>query len=158
MSIFLGICTESSVNAALGGVGMVLSRRALKLLNSKEKIQPRIMCASFHDDSCTTIISSFGSTNACDEMDITTFYDELSFLARYITKHNILIIVGDMNSKIRKDENHKFGLHNLSNRNGEYLTNLSQENSLSCLNTKFQKKKKREKKLWSYTYPSGSKA
>ena len=43
-----------------------------------------------------------------------------------------------MNAKIGKNVN-KFSLHNLSNINGEYLTDFTQENRLTCLNTKFQK-------------------
>ena len=46
-----------------------------------------------------------------------------------------------MNVQIGKDKNNKFYLHNLPNRNGEYLTDFSLKNSLSCLNTKFQKRK-----------------
>ena len=45
-----------------------------------------------------------------------------------------------MNAQVGKDENNKFYLHDLSNRNGEYLADFSLENHLSCLNTKFQKK------------------
>ena len=55
--------------------------------------------------------------------------------------NNVLIISGDMNAQIGKDERNKFCLHNLSNRNGEYLTDFSLENRLSCLNTKFRKER-----------------
>ena len=61
----------------------------------------------------------------------------LSSLVQNIPKHNILIIGGDMNAQISKDENNKFSLHKLPNRNSEYLTAFSLKNSLSCLNTKF---------------------
>ena len=60
-----------------------------------------------------------------------------------------------MNAQISKNENDKFCLHNLSSRNGEYLTDISLENSLACQDTKFLK---REAKLWSYTYPNNAKA
>ena len=43
-------------------------------------------------------------------------------------KHKVLIIHEDFNVKINKDEN-KFCLHNLPNRNGEYLIDFSLENS-----------------------------
>ena len=42
--------------------------------------------------------------------------------------------------KIDKDENRKFYLHNLSNRNEEHLTESSHENRLTWLNNKFQKR------------------
>ena len=41
------------------------------------------------------------------EMDITTFYDELSSFARHILKHNVVIISGDTNTQISKDQNNK---------------------------------------------------
>ena len=44
-----------------------------------------------------------------------------------------------MNAQIGKNVNHKFSLHNLSNRNGQHLTDFTLENRLICLNTKFQK-------------------
>ena len=119
------------------------------LLNSIEKTQTRIMCGTFNGNSCKTIISCYSPTNPSDEMDITIFYDGLSSLAWYIPKHNVLIISGDINAHIGKDENNKFGLHNLPNRNGEYLTDFSLQNSFSCLNTKFQK---REGQQWTYSY------
>ena len=56
---------------------------------------------------------------------------------------------------MQKTSNNKFYLHNLSNRNGEHLTDFSLENGLTCLNTKFQKKKG---KLWTYTYTKIAKA
>ena len=44
-----------------------------------------------------------------------------------------------MNSQIDKDENYKFCLDVLQNKNDKYQTDFSLENSLPCLNTKFQK-------------------
>ena len=39
---------KNSVNAAVGGVGLLIGPRALKTLNSIEKIQPRMMAATFN--------------------------------------------------------------------------------------------------------------
>ena len=149
---FVSACKDS-VNAVIGGVGICLIPCALKSLNSIEKIQPKIMFASFNGNPCTTIVSCYCPTNANDETNIIAFYNELSSFVRHIPKHNVPIIGGDMNALIGKDENNKFCLHNSSNRNGEYLANFSLENRLVCLNTKFQKW---EGKLW--TYPDTSKA
>ena len=68
---------------------------ALKAHNSIERIQPRITCASFNSNPCITI-SCYSPTNASDEMDIITFYNELYSLVQHIPKHNILIINGDL--------------------------------------------------------------
>ena len=44
------------VNVAIGCVGMLLSPCVLKSLNSKEKTQPRLMCATFNGKPVTTIV------------------------------------------------------------------------------------------------------
>ena len=60
-----------------------------------------------------------------------------------------------MNIQISEDENNKFCLHSLPNRNDKHLTNFSFEKNISCLDTKFQK---REGKLWTYTNSNNAKA
>ena len=60
-----------------------------------------------------------------------------------------------MNAQIGKNVNCKFSLHNSSNRNREHLSDSMWENRLTCLNTKFQKRKG---KLWTYTYANNTKA
>ena len=133
---------------------MLLTFRVLESLNNTEETQPIIMYVIFHSNPCTTIISCCSLTNDGDETDITTFYDGISSLIRHIPKYTILIIGGDMNVQISKDENNKFGLLKLPYRNGKYRTNFLHENNLSYLNTKFQK---REGKLWTYIYQNTAK-
>ena len=110
-----------------------------------------MMVAIFNRNPNATIIS----TNVSEETDLIAFYNKLSSLVRSILKHNVLIIGGDMNAQIGKNINHKFSLYNLSNRNVEHLIDFTLENRLTCLNTKFQKKKG---KLWTYTYANNTKA
>ena len=146
---------KNSVNATVGSVGILIGPRALKSLNSIGIIQPRIMVATFNGNPRATIISCYSPTNVSEETELIAFYDELSFLVRSIPKHNVLVIVGDMNSQIRKNRNHKYSLHNSSNRNGQHLTDFTIEKRLTCLNTNFQR---REGKLWTYTYANKTKA
>ena len=94
-------------------------------------------------------------TNVSEETDIIAFYNELSSFLRSIPKHNFLVIGRDMNAQIGKNVNHKFSLHNSSNRNREHLTDFMLKNRLTYLNTKFQKRKG---KLWTYTYANNTKA
>ena len=145
---------KNSVNAAVGGVGLLIGPRALKTLNSVEKIQPRMMAATFNGNPRATIISCYSPTNVSEENEIVTFYDELSSLVRSIPKHNMLVIGGDMNAQIEKNGNNKYSLHNTSNRSGQHLTDFMIENRLACLNTNYQK---REGKLWTYTYANNTK-
>ena len=146
---------KNSVNVAVGGVGLLIGPRALKTLNSIEKIQPRMMAATFNGNPRATIISCYSPTNVSEETELVTFYDELSSLVRTIPKHNMLVIGGDMNAQVGKNGNNKYSLHNTSNRNGQHLTDFMIENRLACLNTNYQK---REGKLWTYTYANNTKA
>ena len=90
-----------------------------------------------------------------EETELIAFYDELSSLVRSIPKHNVLVMGGDMNAQIGKNGNHKYSLHNSSNKNGQHLSDFTIENRLTCFNTNFQK---REGKLWIYTYTNNTKA
>ena len=134
---------------------MLIGPRALKTLNSIERIQPRMMAATFNGNPRVTIISCYCPANVSEETELVTFYDELSSLVRSIPKHNVLVIGGDMNAQIGKNENNKYSLHNTSNRNGPRLTDFMIENRLTCLNINYQK---RDGKLWTYTYANNSKA
>ena len=51
----------------------------------------------------TIIISCYSPTNVRDETDLIAFYNELFSLVRIIPKHNVLIIGGDMNAQIDKN-------------------------------------------------------
>ena len=146
---------KNSVNATVGGIGMLIGPRALKTLNNIERIQPRMMAATFNGNPRATIISCYSPINVSEETELVPFYKELSSLVRSIPKHNLLVIGGDMNAQIGKNRNSKYSLHNTSNRNGQHLTDFMIENRLTCLNTNYQK---REGKLWTNTYANNSKA
>ena len=146
---------KNSINATIRGVGMLIGPQALKLPNSIERIHPMMMVATFNGNLRATIISCYSPTNVSEETGLIAFYDELSSLVRSIPKHNVLVIGGDMNAQIGKNGNHKYSLHNLSNRNGQHLTDLTIENRLTFLNTNFQK---REGKWWTYAYAINTKA
>ena len=134
---------------------MLIGPRALKTLNSIERIQPWMMAAMFNGNPRVTIIFCYSPTNVSEESELVTFYDELSSLVHSIPKHNVLVIGGDMNAQIAKNRNNKYSLHNTTNRNGQHLTDFMIENTLTCLNTNYQR---REGKLWTYTYTNNSKA
>ena len=146
---------KNSVNATVGGIGMLIEPRALKTLYSIERIHPRMMAATFNGNPRATIISCYSPTNVSEETEQVVFYDELSSLVRSILKHNVLVIGGDMNAQFGKNGNNKCSLHNTSNRNGQHLTDFMIENRLTCLNANYQKMKG---KLWTYTYANNSKA
>ena len=128
---------KNSVNATVGGVGMLIGPRALKTLSTIERIEPRMMAAIFNGNPRATI-SCNNPTNVSEETELVAFYDELSSLVRSIPKHNVLVI--GMNAQIGKNGNNKYSLHNTSNRNGQHLTDFMIENRLTCHNTNYQKR------------------
>ena len=77
---------KNSVNATVGGVGILIWPRALKSLNSIERIQPRIMVATFNDNPRATIISCYRPTNVSEETELITFYNELISRVHIIPK------------------------------------------------------------------------
>ena len=87
-----------------------------------------MMVATFKGNPNATIISCYSLTNVREETDLIAFYNEISTLVRNMPKNNVLVIGGDMNAQISKNINHKSSLHNSSNRNGEYLTEITLEN------------------------------
>ena len=104
---------------------MVIGPRALKSLNSIEKIQPRMIVATFNGNPSITIIFCDSPINVREETDLITYDNELSSLVRSTLKHNVLIIGRNMNAHISKNVNNKFSLHNSSNRNGKHQTDFT---------------------------------
>ena len=98
---------KNSVNATVGGVGMLIGPRALKTPNSIERIQLMMIAATFNGNPRATIISCYSHTNVSEETELVAFYNELSSLVRNIPKHNELVIGGDMNAQIGKNRNNK---------------------------------------------------
>ena len=126
---------KNSANATVGGLGMLIGPRALKTLNSIERIKPRMMTATFNGNPRITIISCYSPTNVSEETELDTFYDEISSLVRRVPRHNVLVIDGDMNAQIGKNGNNRYCFHKASNRNRQHLTEFMMENRLTCLNT-----------------------
>ena len=140
---------KNSVNAIIGGVGMLLSLHTLKSLKTIKKIQPRMMVATFNSNPSTKIICN-SPTNGSDETDLNTFYNELSSLVHSIPKYNILIIRGEMNAQIDRKCKQQIQLTEWGTPNGFLIRKWT-----NMPNTKFQKRKG---KLWTYTYANNAKA
>ena len=64
---------KNSVDATIGGVGMLIGPRPLKSLHSTEKIHPRLMVATFNGNPSATIISCYSPTNVSEETELITF-------------------------------------------------------------------------------------
>ena len=145
---------KNSQGSTIGGIGMVLSPKAVDNLLTIEKISDRIMVAEFNTNPKTTFIACYGPTNCSEENLADEFFCNLRELVGNVPQHNFLIIAGDFNSQLGP-EDVPFSYNRETNRNGEKLVDLCQELSLFAANTTFMKKRE---KLWSFQHPSGSRS
>ena len=144
---------KSSNNSTIRGVGILLSPKAHKALNSVETINPRILVATFNGNPAATVISCYSPTNVSNVVEREEFYAELAELTKTIPKHNVLLVGGDMNGRIGKSDVKGWVYNETTNENGQLLLDYMLECNLKALNTSFIK---RTGKLWTHISPIGA--
>jgi|TARA_B110001454_G_scaffold215734_1_gene237708 exonuclease III len=153
--------TKNSINSTIGGVGLLLSPRALNNLLKIEKISPRILVAEFNSSPVNTFIACYSPTNCSDEAEVDHFYSDLKSVTENIPAHNFVTVAGDFNAKLGP-EDVKFTFSPTSstdkpppktNRNGEKLLDYAEEFDLTISNTNFMKP---PKKLWTFEAPNNN--
>ena len=130
---------RNSVQAANGGVGLLLSHRARKALRKVQPHSQRILVAEFSGNPATTVIVCYSPTNAAPEEEVEKFYEELRVAIQTVPSHNFLVILGDLNARLGT-EDVPFSFHDETNRNGKYLADLLTEHELLAANTQFRKR------------------
>lgn len=147
-------CERNDMNAAVRGVGFLLSDRAMKAVKSVEKVSNRIIVLNLTGNPKATIICAYSPCNTSEDEEIEEFYDDLSETINNLPAHNFLMLVGDLNAHLGKDVG-RFTFHETTNRNGELLNDLAAEMKLCNTSTVFKKKLG---KLWTHISPKGDKA
>ena len=130
---------KATNNSTIRGVGLLLSPKAHKTLNSVETINPRTLIATFNGNPAVTIISCYSPTNVSNMHDREEFYTELADLTKSIPKHNVLVVGGDMNGRIGASDTN-FVYNKTTNDNGQLLLDYMLECNLKPLNTSFKKR------------------
>jgi hypothetical protein len=92
-----------------------------------------------------TLINIYAPTEDKEEIK-EKFYEELQRTQDRVPKHDVVIIMGDMNSKLGKEEVFsqvigRHTVHNISNENGEMVANYAIINGMFLISTNFQHKK-----------------
>jgi endonuclease/exonuclease/phosphatase family metal-dependent hydrolase len=92
-----------------------------------------------------TLINICAPTEAKEEEIKEQFYEELQRTQDRVPKHDIIIMLGDMNAKLRKEKafSQVIGhhtLHNTSNENGKMVANYAISNDMFPISTNFQHK------------------
>ena len=101
------------------------------------------MIASFNEDLAVTIISCYSHTNVSDEEYKDQFHFDVTTAARSIPKHSIILVDGDMNARLGKNDarcdkkDARCSIYNdVTNDNGKRLLDYMQECRLKSLNTR----------------------
>ena len=131
--------------ASQGGVGLLISSRAKNALRSVESITERILLAEFESNPVTTVIVC-SPINTAPVEEVESFYDQLHSVIADIPAHNFVAILGDFNARLGT-EDARFPYHDVTNRNGGYLSELLCEKELLAANTLFDK---RRGKRWTF--------
>ena len=101
------------------------------------------------------VIQVYVPTSDAEEAEVEWFYEDLQDLLELIIKKDVLVIIGDWNIKVGRQETPgltgKFGL-GVQNEAGQMLVAFCQENALVIASTLFQQHKKR---LYTWTSPYG---
>ena len=94
------------------------------------------MLATFNGNPKTTIISCYSPTNYSDKTEAVDFYSMLQDAIRQLSKHNVIIIAGDMNAQVGSADIVGFSFHDKTNRNGHLLLDLKKECELVSIGSR----------------------
>jgi len=92
------------------------------------------------------IISVHAPTEEKTDEEKEKFYEDLQIVHNKIPKHDLVIILGDLNAKIGKEDIYqdvagKHTLHEISNRNGEWVCEYAIANNMKKISTYYQHKR-----------------
>jgi len=93
-----------------------------------------------------TVINVHAPTEEKTEEEKDKFYDYFQRTFERVPKHDVVLILGDLNAEIGKEKAYenvtgKHTLHEISNQNGELVCNFATENNLTVMRTQFQHKR-----------------
>ena len=138
-------CNPTTTGKA--GTGFMIQKSAINKILGFEPISDRIcklrVKGKFYN---MTLINIYAPTEDKDDETKEQFYEELQRTQDRAPKHDVKIIIGDMNAKLGKEKVFsqvigRHTLHSISNVNGEMVANYAISNGMSLASTKFQHKK-----------------
>ena len=148
-TIYTSSAWVNSVNAATGGIALVIGRKAQGLLISVDRISDRVMKASFIGNPALTVLVAYAPTETAEDDMKTSFYRQLRSAIENVSAHNFLAILGDFNARFGpEDVPHTY--NSSTNDNGLRLLEVLEDYQLQAANTQFCK---RRGKLWTWRSP-----
>lgn len=152
--IYVGAESENR-NEYCHGVGFIISKKITQSLLGYNPIGQRIVSirVKAHPNNIT-IVQFYAPTSAASDDETDHFYDALQEAIDAIPKRDVLIIMGDANAKVGKQETAtevcgKYGLGE-SNENGARFIEFCQANQLAISNTMF---KQHPRRLYTWISP-----
>lgn len=145
----------------LGGVGLIISRQLRNSLIEWKPVSERIISARFHSRiKKVSIIQCYAPTEVAEDLAKDEFYEQLTSTLMNTPRSDIVILMGDFNAKIGTTINNQqyrgiigaHGMDTATNNNGERLTGICMEHSLSVGGTLFPHK---EIHKYTWTSPDG---
>jgi hypothetical protein len=137
-------CSQQSVGQL--GTGFMVRKEVEKNIMSFTPINERIcmlrLKGKFHN---ITLINVRAPTEEKTGEEKVKFYDVLQRTYDRTPRHDIVMILGDLNAKMGKEKAYenvtgKHTLHDISNQSGEMVCNFAIENNLTVMSTQFQHK------------------
>ena len=133
---------------------MILNKQAQRALLGYNPVSPRLMSARFQTKGgALTVIQVYSPNTADDETKVDEFYDLLQEEINKTPKSDIMIVMGDLNAKVGKDNDQwenvmgKYGLGE-ANERGEKLLTFCATNDLCISNTMYKQPKNSRQWTW----------
>lgn len=128
------------------GTGFVVSNRILNKIINFRPVNERICYMRFNGKFYNlSMIAVHAPTEESDEEEKDTFYEQLDTIISETPKQDMLLLCGDFNAKIGREELYRptiglHSLHNISNDNGTRLINQSASSNMIIKSTMFEHK------------------
>ena len=119
---------RNASNAAVGGVGLMLSKQATQTLSEVVPHNKGIITAHFSGNPAVSAIVHYSPTEGSDTAE--EHYNNLATAISSVLKHNVLLVLGDCNAHLC-EEAVKHTYHKRTNSNSGHLLDLVSERTSS---------------------------
>ena len=140
-------------------MALILNKTAQQSLLGYNPVSSRLTSARFKIiNGAITVIQVYAPNTADTEEEMDEFYDQLQISINSTPRGDMLIVMGDFNSKVRSDWNRwnlVIGQHGYGSPNarGENVLNFCATNNLYITNTMFKQSK--DSRQWTWESPDG---
>ena len=132
--------------SSVGGVGLMVTRRAYDSISSITPYGGRIIKVSFTGNPKLTVVVVYSPTEASAPEEAEEFHNSLRDVVCSTPAHDLLLVLGDFNAKLGP-EIPGFTYNGRTNRNGSLLLETMDECSLEATNLRFMRKRE---KRWTF--------